>query len=885
MLSALSGWVEEAVANAVRWLVDAVGWVWSAVLQPVVQILDPVWAPLLAGIAAVTLLRGLRWLLLLWRGRTPRVQITPFAWATSDEASREATWVTSLFREQLATLRLDALDPLPERAPGAQLVEIVEGVGQGMGRDIGAAAGRLFKAIWPDSAYEVWGTLRPREDGGGRISVQLIERRRGNRTLLNVALEDASWEDGAREAALAVAGALYPRVRRQERGPWTLWETSVPRQLMRHYHDARHFEELSQLEHALASYHSALNLDPLNPNLRLKIAMLQERLELDLDAWVTYEAIVDESSARAWRGPNRRVYLLALFRLAVMMSNGRVAAQWVKGATIATGAGSKRDQERHERREELLMLLEYHPLFENHLFTLPNELPRRLTWTVSRLISKYPSFLLLTVLRRLDGEAEARGDVLEPFRCLSDDEKEREQRIEAVLQLLGLRRLEELDTALRIRPPRRANWRQAIIRRPPLWRVFGRPEFAIAAIRTSKLLVRIRLATSLETRLIGVPEGSPAAQKRSKWLAELRAAHHKLCRRWPFPAHGWRKPVGRIAPGRRLANGREDAWQLHYNAACTAASILREDSPFQRYQAEKGGLSAARRKKQNPLPAKTNEREVVKRAIEELEEYASRAGSRRVGSHTDWIAIDDPDLVGLRGAPAFKLWASHHLPRSLPRGLPSRKTDVKRFTIRVAQEGARVFAAVWRERASQARTAATEIVEWWQVEAKIWEALGKACRDHLSWQERLQWLRTLQEWLQDAKVEEEIDFSHEARGAFADSMSKNLFDELAALVHDGASENGGAPSAQGVLLWVNDRAGQVRSAHEAGEEQADSRGSLRHESEREAALRVAKVWARLAEALEEELSGACAKHTDEVLRERMTVVREELPGPGSPAAA
>src|SRR5215204_576069 len=122
MLASSLGSVEEAVADAIQFLLDAVGWIWTAVVLPVAQILDRVWALLLAGVAVVVLLRALRWLLLLWRGRTPRVQISPFAWTTSEEGERESAWVTSLFREQLAALRLDALDPLPERAPGAQLV-------------------------------------------------------------------------------------------------------------------------------------------------------------------------------------------------------------------------------------------------------------------------------------------------------------------------------------------------------------------------------------------------------------------------------------------------------------------------------------------------------------------------------------------------------------------------------------------------------------------------------------------------------------------------------------------------------------------------------------------------------------------------------------------
>jgi hypothetical protein len=880
MVVGLLGSVEEAIAEATRRLGDALDRV-GHLLDPVGEILAQVWPPVLAGIAAIAVLRTIRSLLLLWRGRTPRVQISNFAWAMSEDSSREATWVTSLFREQLAALRLDALDPLPERAPGAPLVEIVEGVGQGVGRDIAGAAGRLFKAVWPDSAYEVWGTLRPRKGGGGRISVQLIERRRGNRTLLNVALEEAGWENGARDAAMAVAGALYPQVRPKERGPWTRWKRTVPRTLMGHYHGARHYEEANRLEHALAEYHAALDQDPLNPNLRLKIAMLQERLELYLDAWVTYEAIIDESDRRARHGPDRRVYLLALYRLAVMLSNGRVAAQWVKGTSLDQSKKTLRDKERDERRDELLRSLESASLFENSRANLSqNELPEPLTRAASTLITNSRSTALLSLLRTLDLEAKEPSDALHVFRQGGEYDA-RERRIDAVLQIIGLRRLEELERSQRIH-----------LLHPKQW--LSRPELARSAVRISKLLTRTRIATSLESQ---VERRDSESKSRDKWIAEIREAHRKLTRHWPFPAVGpVRTTIHFLAPRRRWANLREDSWQLHYNAACTVASVLRDDSVLRNSGRKKPAPEPSRSRwklwqrkrprRWHALPKGIGEKKIVKQAVAQLEEYAFRAGSDRVAAQADWVALDDPDLRGLRESSAFKLWASHHLPRALPEGLSSRKADVKRFTVRVVHEGACLFATAWRERANRANPPAEQVVDWWRVEAQVWSALGNACREHLSWQERLKWLETLQEWLHTAGREDEVDFSYEVRGtAAADSMAGALFEELATLVSDKPSGNGTAspPSAQSVLAWVDKRALYVRRAHESGEESANARGTLRAKAERNEALRAARVWGCLAEALEFELTQPRQEDVAEELRareeklpERIELVRGQL---------
>ncbi|HVQ58412.1 MAG TPA: hypothetical protein VMS60_05830 [Solirubrobacterales bacterium] len=844
-----AGSVGSAISDTAEWLRGAVVSFWNG-LDRVWEILADLWPPVAAVIVTVALLRIIRWVLLLWRGRKPRVQISSFAWAKSGDADSESAWVTSLFREQLAALRLDGLDPLPERAPGAPLVEIVEGVGQGVSRDIASAAGRILKAAWPDSAYEVWATLRPREGTGGRISVQLIERRRGNRTLLNVALEEASWESGARAAAMAVAGALYPEVRKRDRGPWTQWKRPVPLTLMNHYHSAREHEEAHRLEQALDAYHSALDEDPLNPNLRLKIAMLQERLELYLDAWVTYEAIVGEANHEVWRGPDRRVYLLALYRLAVMLSNGRVAKQWVKGAASAKDSGNLRNQERHKRREELLIALECDPMFAAGRHLSPNELPDRLKRAASSVITSFRSNFLLSLLRTIDHDATKPQDSLEAFRAETED-TERERRIEAVLQILSLRRLEQLE-----------GWQRTWTRRP---------EFPRPAIRTSKLLVRTRIAASLESQVRRRFAREQNAAEQDRLIGEIREAHRALTKRWPFPTSWWREAIRHFAPRRYLSNRREDAWQLYYNAACATASLLRDDSVVHSHKEEHRTDGRFR-----ALKAGIGKDDITRQAISLLEEYAHHAGSQRVAAQADWVAIDDADLRGIRGEDEFKLWASHHLPRTLPKGLSSRKADVKRFTLRVMHEGAEVFAAAWRVRASQTCPDASEVARWWRFEAKVWSALGKASREHLSWQERLVWLGLLEEWLGSAEVKRELDFSHEARGTgAADSMSEGLFDALAELAGDPGS-NGSGPDRASVLAWADRRARQVRAARENGEDRADESGELRVERERAEALRAAKLWTRLAEALEVELDGSCEADSDEQLRKRMETVRVEL---------
>ena len=853
-------------ASGIDWLADrlsSVGEIFTALVAPAV-------AAIAAAIAVTMLAMGFRRLCLRWRGRSPRVQITPFAWAAAGERDREAAWVTSLFREQLGALRLDPLDPLPERAPSAPLVEIVEGVGQGVGHglDIGKAIGRFWRAVWPDAAYEVWGTLRPLEGGGGGISVQLVDRRRRNRTLISVVLNDTDWEQCARQAAMAVAGALYPQVRKRHKGPWTLWTEPVPRGLISDYHDAREHEEGNRLEQAMGAYHDALSRDPLNPNLRLRIAMLQERLALSLDAWVTYRAITDESDRDAWRGPDRRVRLLALYRLAILLGNARMAEQWVKRGGPDESDRNERDEERGKLREELTSALK-----GDRLFTT-GERPR---WSGPAAAS---SVGLLKELRESEGQTKGKkGDWIcewfAPQGTKGKNGKKCTRRIGEMLQIISLRHLEELDAWLRARPPwRPRQWRGWWLHRPPVKQWWRRREFASSAVRVSKLLIRIRIAASVECRLRPTQQSGAEQLSSSaidKAIDEVHEEHQELTRRWPFPPVGfWRSTVHFLAPRRRWANGRSDARQLHYNAACAAASVLLDDSVLCNAKKEKREGSV--------LPGETTEDKIVRRAVDELEEYAHRAGSDQVAAQADWVAIDDPDLEGLAKRKEFKLWASHHLPRGLPDERPHRNIDINRYIARMVHRGACAFADSWRARANNDTASAEAVAGWWRAERVAWMKLREFCWERRSWCRRLDVLEALESWLQAAESSHRIDFGHEARDhtVASEKMTDGLFEEIAKLVGNEVSPRKSTPAT--VLCWVHRRAEHVGAMYEAGTSKVGWRKrGLAAKNERKEALRVARIWTRLADVLEAELKGRSNGEAGEDPETLLQPIREELP--------
>lgn len=867
MNNQLRSTVLSLVADLLGWVTDVIDWLGGAAAWIVEQIPAEAWAVASVIVLGIAAGLGVRKARLLWLRRSPRVQISEFTWTGSEDDERDGVWFTARFREQLVRLQTNPLDPLPERSPSTPLVDVVEGVSQGVSgkADIGRATGRLFRAIWPVAAYEVWGTLRPVEDGQTdecKVSVQLIDRGRGNRSPISASFVGWDWRRAARQAAMAVAGGLYPLVAKKHRGPWTRWRQPLPWELVNAYHKAQKLEGEDCLAEALSAYHQALEHDPLNPELRLKIAMLQERLALDLDAWVTYLAIVTETDRKAWVGAERQTRFVALYRLAVLLNNGRVARQWMKDASSDEEV-TQRDEERREHRKELSIALKRDPWLTGRP---PSGRGARL--------SRASATQLLCELRG-DRPEEGRHERIEwleklfPCDGLSGDggaARDRRRQIDAVLEVISLRRLEELEDWLCAIPPplsawrwNRRQWREWRLHRPPPRCWLRRRDFSRTVIRVSQRFARIHIAASTERRQAGAGESR----------AGTREEHRALTSTWPFPPAGsWRRPLPPegpwrrfarwLAPRRRWANGRGDAWQLHYNAACAIASVLVDGSVLNNVEEEtegEGGAAAA------ALPGALTREHVVRQAVYELEEYAHRAGTEKIAQQADWIAFDDPDLRGIHGEDAFKIWASHHLPHKLPEDRPERSVDVERYTARILKEAARAFADAWRERAARPEPTAAEVADWWRVERDAWTRVAAVCREHRSWRRRLEALEALRKWLRSQEKEGRIAFGYQARDRTVDttSMTENLFGEMAMLLgQDPPRRRGLRPRT--ALRWA-ERCSQRAERVCDGKAWLYGRWVPPRRRERRQALKAARIWTRLADVLKDELRAKPAEQT------------------------
>jgi hypothetical protein len=730
------------------------------------------------------------------------VQIAPFSWAT-EEGERESLWVTSLFRDHLKELRLDGLAAVPDRAPGAPLMEIVEGVAQGVGQgaEWGKAMGRLWRAAFPDCAYEVWATLHPTGAGSGSIAIELI-RRRGSQTLGSFTSEAADWDTCAREAAMAAAGALYPHLSNRHKGPWIEWKQPVPPDLLGLYQSALEHERNHQFEQALREFRETVEKDPLNPQLRLKVAMVEERLNLHLGAWFTYWAIVAESDRRLWRGGHRRTRLVALYRLAIHLWNPRLAKEWI--LTEDPDQDGFESEELKLLRTELLNVLQREEVFKGKGRGSAED------GAASASASELMGLL---------AGARTREALVEPFekgyRSL-----DRTERIAEVLRIVSLDRLEELKERMsrrRLRGGKR--WPNRRCRRRPLRRWLCRSELPPLAIEASEVLVRGLLAENVEARMQSKGD-----------VHDVKCAHRSLLKRWPFPdwtENRWPSKLAKQAAVWLADRRRPDAWQLHYNAACTIATQLADDSIRRdRTEVKTSGW--------------------VRAAIEQLESFSYHAESPRVAAMADWIAFEDPDLEDLYRREEFKLWGSQRFGFGLPEERPS-QGEVDRHTVLILKRSAAAFAASWRGRATTAAVRSSTWRDWWIEELEIWERLEMICREHRNWRRRLECFEALEKW--NTANETRVAFAREKREhrLAANPLPSNCLKDLPNQIGLEKHGNGGS------LSWVMNRVGEVTSAYE--ELPRPWKSMALSQDERKAAIEAAEFWSEIEQILATVLQG------------------------------
>ena len=309
---------------------------------PVAAILHAVAQPgVAAAIVAAALLHAawcVRHLILHWLAWRPgRIEVATFTAGTPlTDANLEQ--LTLAFRRRLMTLHLQAPAPAVGAAPEGDFLDVLGRNGMDSGKPLAWLLG-LLRAAKPTHAYEVRGALLEREQRP-RYGVALQVMRMPSSGTPPALVWGETWEAALRRAADEATAVILPQTRRC-RSPWGVWRGyAMPAGLLHAYEEGARLEQERRYDEALDEYWRAVELDPLNMVLRLRIGQLQERLGLYLDALATYlgmEATSTPAGARRedrvrgrhGRRERREALQAARYRRNVLLGGRVLAKQWL----------------------------------------------------------------------------------------------------------------------------------------------------------------------------------------------------------------------------------------------------------------------------------------------------------------------------------------------------------------------------------------------------------------------------------------------------------------------------------------------------------------------------------------------------------------------------
>jgi hypothetical protein len=178
--------------------------------------------------------------------------------------------------------------------------------------------------------------------------------------LVTTTIWGETWAAVVQKAADEASAAILPPTRRC-RAPWGVWRGHVmPSGLVHTYEEGVRHERARRYDEALDAYYEAVQRDPMNMVLRLRIGQLQERMGLYLDALATYwgmEAASNPAGARLpgllhrRRGHSERRQALtsARYRRNVLLGGRVLAQQWVTCPADPANP-TKRDEQRERLR-------------------------------------------------------------------------------------------------------------------------------------------------------------------------------------------------------------------------------------------------------------------------------------------------------------------------------------------------------------------------------------------------------------------------------------------------------------------------------------------------------------------------------------------------------
>lgn len=609
------------------------------------------------------------------------VDVAEFVEGRAGAPGPSARELTATFTRKLTESRIYSPTTLPGAAGSYDFLQVVEGAGEAAPAAWWRVAARVLRLLRPPTAYLVTGTVVAAERP--RLVVDLTRMPRF--AAIPLVIEDDSWGRVLERAANSVAAQIFPRSRIcRQRPQWAnWWGLAFPTELFDAYQRAHQFQAARRFDQALAEFYRALRHDPTNVYIRLEIAQLQERLNLHLDALVTYDDVIticgrgdrrlaswwnsaEQSSARRDRGV---ALLVARYRHALMLGHGdRIADQW-----WLRGGECDHDEHWDARQRHRVYL-------------------RRLA---GPRLARYAR-------EAADIRADQRPDTYE--RALDTNwpstlsPSERQQRAKVLRLYLCTLGQYEFERLIADYPGQSRRFRRLALRNSvELITMSGLLTSLIWAV-LRRAMAQADLGMPIEYHKVWREHRSP------RWLSGL-------LREWPVSEDRLRKSIRAVLPRLGRAN-----WQEHYNVACFCAVAL--------------------------LPP-DNESETALRRLAISHLYRAAAGSHSgyLAQRRSWLLYEDPDLASLRGTPEFRNFEmitfspAREVPLRPPR---THVWELACYQTQLVSAIARHMRSLWFTRglegvAPQVRPGPTP---WYTMEAEAWRQVAQLAVSHRDWRTR-----------------------------------------------------------------------------------------------------------------------------------------------------
>lgn len=643
------------------------------------------------------------------------IDITVFAAGDAGGASTDQ--IAAGLRDALTDVQLSGPSVVPGESAPQDFFTGVRGVVEQIRTPWGALLA-VLSLLSVRNAYRVFCTPQPGA-AGGPLGLTIEVAGFPRRDVSVTTVWGRNWAEITRQAACHVAAYVLPKTRVAKRPPWTPWRgIKLSPDLFYHFHEARSLARAGRLEEALYHFNKSMELDPLNPYIRIERATVQDELGLWVDAlgsyvdvvtieswydrpvWRRYRGILQDQlrggPSRFTRSPNGRAALqVARYRTVASLAAGiRLALQWRNNTPVP--GEEQRQPARY--REVSQVMARLRPLMMPY------------------------AELMMAAHRVPDGERNA---VRERLR------EEDQELLRRVFQFAALEEAAAIERDYRWYQRRR--WAvlpvsQAAIRIMPLAMLLQYHYVQYAQQRRDKLPLPLEgpLRRALPER--GGEHWPGAGRYSGRWLRRVDAALG-----WPREA-GTGTPVWppdptelsrevRAALGRRLLLWTAPVrrgWQEHYNAACAfALGMLTRELPVP------GDDDLIGRHDQ-----------LVLSAVNELSRAAAAADSQFAGLQSVWLRRGDQDLDDLRVTRQYRAFIERFLPDTSPvSDLPGDPTRlvVAGHIARLVGEYAELRASFWRGQAGLLYPDTSAF----GAEGDWWRLLSDVCRDYRDWRTRL----------------------------------------------------------------------------------------------------------------------------------------------------